>query len=93
MPKQRSIAEARNDLPQLIREAEAGEAIELTRRGESVAILLGLRQYERLTAGTRRFSEAWRQFADTHDLAELEIDPDEVFAETRDRIAGRDVKL
>lgn len=93
MAKQRSIAEARNTLPRLIREAEAGEAIELTRRGEGVAVLLGRQQYERLTAGTRRFSEAWDEFSAEIDLAGLDLDPDEIFSGARDRDPGRDAKL
>ena len=35
-----SIAEARRNLPSLIREAESGKAVELTRRGEPVAVLI-----------------------------------------------------
>jgi len=90
MSTRRSIAEARSDLPQLIRHAEAGETIELTRRGESVAVLLGREQYERLAAGTRRFSDAWSEFTREVDLAELNLDPDEVFAAARDEDPGRD---
>ena len=93
MTKQRSIADARNNLPQVIREAEAGEPIELTRRGEAVAVLLGLRQYEQLVAGTRRFSEAWEEFTRNVDLAELNLDPDAIFAGTRDDDPGRDAAL
>jgi len=47
--KQHSIAEARNNLPSLVRAAESGKAVELTRRGKPVAVLIGRRQYERLT--------------------------------------------
>ena len=93
MPKQRSIAEARNHLPQLIREAESGESIELTRRGESVAVLVGRRQYERLTGSARRFSEALDEFRRNVDVASLQIDPDEIFGGIRDQDAGRDTKL
>lgn len=93
MRKQKSIAQARSTLPTLIREAEAGEAIELTRRGESVAILLGREQYERLAAGTRRFSEAWDEFLAESDLRELDIDPDEIFAGVRDASPGRNSGL
>jgi prevent-host-death family protein len=93
MPKQRSIAEARSNLPRLVREAESGEAIELTRRGEPVAVLIGRKEYERLTNRTRRFSEAWRDFTSTVSLSELEIDPSEVFSDSRDAPPGRDVGL
>ena len=93
MKKQQSIAEARSNLPQLVREAEAGEPIELTRRGESVAVLIGRRQYERLAARARRFSEAWDEFVRDVDLSELAIDPDEIFSGVRDSSPGRDIGL
>lgn len=93
MTKRRSIAEARSTLPQLIREAEEGESIELTRRGESVAVLLGRRQYERLAGGTRRFSEAWDEFTRNVDVVALNLDPDEIFAGVREEDPGRDSRL
>ena len=93
MDEQHSIAEARNQLPRLVREAESGKAVELTRRGEAVAVLIGRRQYEDLIAPARRFSEAWDTFVREVNLQELEIDPDEVFADTRDRSPGRDTRL
>ncbi len=93
MRRQHSIAEARNNLPKLVREAEAGEPIVLTRRGESVAVLLGRREYERLATRARRFSEAWNDFAQEVDLRELHLDPDEIFGGVRDRRPGRDVGL
>ncbi len=88
-----SIADARADLPRLVREAEAGRAVRLTRRGAFVAVLVGRRQYEQWTAPARRFSGALADFARAVDLPALDIDPDEVFAEARPRSAGRDVRL
>ena len=85
MTERHSIAEARSKLPQLIRDAESGEAIELTRRGEGVAVLIGRKQYERLVKRSRKFSEAWDDFTREVDLQELDINPDEVFA----GVAGR----
>ena len=93
MAKQPSIAEARSSLPSLVRAAESGKAIELTRRGEPVAVLIGRRQYERLTMKYRGFSDAYRDFTREFDLEELAIDPDELFAGTRDEIHGREVNL
>lgn len=93
MGKQHSIAEARTNLPRLIREAESGEPIELTRRGESVAVLIGREQYDRLAAGSRNFSEAWDDFTAEFDLSELDIDPDEIFRDVRDTRPGRDKGL
>ncbi len=87
---QRSIAEARSSLPRLVRQAESGRAVVLTRRGERVAVLIGRKQYERLVSRSRRFSEAWDDFTREVHLRELDIDPDEVFAGTREDTAGRD---
>lgn len=92
MAGQHSIAEARSNLPELVREAESGKAIELTRRGKGVAVLLGLRQYERLVSESRRFSEALKTFNREVDLAELKIDPDEIF-DVRDQSPGRNPGL
>jgi prevent-host-death family protein len=93
MPKRQSIAEARSNLPQLVRQAESGEPIELTRRGESVAVLIGRKDYERLATRARRFSEAWKEFADGVELSELAIDPDEIFSDLRDPRPGREIGL
>lgn len=93
MSDRHSIAEARSNLPRLVREAERGKAVELTRRGEPVAVLIGRRQFDRLTGRYRSFSDAYREFTEQVDLAELAIDPDESFAGTRDDTSGRDVRL
>ena len=90
MGEQHSIAEARSSLPKLVREAESGKAVELTRRGEGVAVLIGRKQYQRLVSRSRRFSEAWDDFIREVELASLEIDPDEVFADVRDDPPGRE---
>ena len=91
--EQHSIATARSNLPQLVRRAESGKAVELTRRGEVVAVLIGRKQYERLVSKSRRFSEAWEVFTGEVALADLKIDPDEVFADVREYTPGRDTAL
>lgn len=91
--KKHSISEARMKLPSLVRDAEAGKVVELTRRGEPVAVLLATKEYERLVLRPRHFSEAWVDFTRSVDLQTLQIDPDEVFRETRDRHPGRQDSL
>ena len=88
-----SIAEARRNLPTLVRTAESGAAIELTRHGESVAVLIGRKEFERLAVGRRRFTEAYDAFERDTDLATLALNPDEVFGTVRDTVPGRDVEL
>ncbi len=93
MTEKHSIAEARRNLPKLIRDAECGKTVELTRRGEPVAVLVGRRTFERLAAGRRGFADAYRDFAAVVDLSTLALDPDEVFGNTREKRPGRDVRL
>ncbi len=93
MSDRHSISEARSNLPKLVREAERGKAVELTRRGEAVAVLVGRRQYERLVGHHRSFFDAYKAFRQDIDLADLAINPDELFASTRDDTRGRDVDL
>ncbi len=93
MAKRYSIADARNSLPRLVREAQSGQAVELTRRGEPVAVLIGRQQYERLTSRFRGFSKAYRDFTRGCDLGELAIDPNELFGGIRDDTRGREVSL
>ena len=88
-----SIAEARRNLPSLIREAERGKAVELTRRGEPVAVLVGHRMFARLIAGRRGFADAYREFAQRVDLTEVGLDPDVLFDGVRAPTPGRAVEL
>ena len=85
-----SIADAKNHLPQLIREAEAGHDVCLTRRGKPVATLIGIRRHRELTSGRTSFSEAYQGFRQRYDLTELAIDTDEFYGNVRDRSPGRD---
>jgi prevent-host-death family protein len=93
MTKKKSIADARKNLPQLIRDAEAGEAIELTRHGERVAVILSTGEYDRLASHKPNFWDAYQDFKRRHDLEKLDIDPDEILAGIRDTDSGRDPVL
>lgn len=92
MPRRYTIAEARSRLPAIIDEAEAGADVELTRRGEPVAVVVSLREFERLRGKRRYFADAYREFLETHSLEEIAVEHD--FANsTRDRTSGRKVIL
>lgn len=92
MTKRYSIAEARHNLAAIIHEVEHKATIELTRRGESVAVLLSFREYRRLAAKRGKFWEAYETFRSAVDLPTLNIEPD-VFASVRDSTSGREVRL
>lgn len=93
MTDRHSIAEARRNLPSLVRDAENGKAVELTRRGEPVAVLIGCREFERLASGRRGFADTYRESTNTVDVAGLALDPDELFGDVREDTFGRDVRL
>ena len=92
MLKNYSIAEARNDLPGLIHDVERGGPVKITRRGKPVAVLLSVREYERIAVSRPSFAEAYQAWKSSVDLAETGVDPDH-FARLRDRSPGREVKL
>lgn len=88
-----SIAEARGRFSSLLREAEHGRAVRITRRGKPVALLISYRESKRIVSDRRDFVEAYEEFSKSHDFEDLNIDPDEVFLGSRDESAGRDVSL
>jgi prevent-host-death family protein len=45
-----SIAEAKSHFARLVQEAESGRAVRITRRGQSVAVLMSGAEYDRLVA-------------------------------------------
>jgi len=92
MSRRYSIADARTSLRTIIDQAEAGERVELTRRGKPVAVVVSLREFERLRGDRPRFGEAYKKFLDDHSLAEIGFD-DDFAATTRDGSPGRKVSL
>jgi prevent-host-death family protein len=85
--QQVSIASARNNLPALVRAAEAGRPVEITRRGQPVAVLISRRDFERMGGGQGTWWEAIEDFRSRHDLRQLNVE--EIFAGVRDRSPGR----
>jgi len=90
--KRYSIAAARAHLPTIVDQAEAGQEIEITRRGKSVAAVVSLRELERLRGGRADFGPAYQRFLQDHSLREIGLEPD-FFDAARDRSPGRTVRL
>lgn len=86
-----SIAEARNHLPAIVHEAEEGKPIEITRRGARIAVILSSADYDKLAGGRVGVMDALRAWRARPNPSE--IDPDEIFADVRDRSPGREVAL
>jgi prevent-host-death family protein len=91
MPKRYSIADARTSLAAIVDKAEAGQKVELTRRGRAVAVVISLREFERLHGGRRSFANVYRTFVEKYPLVDIGVDAD--FAPTRDKDPGRKVSL
>lgn len=91
MPRDFSIAEARNQLPALVHAVEEGPPVRLTRRGKPVAMLVSLEEYERMQSGRPDLWQAIVEFREHTDLSDL--DGEEVFREVRDLSSGREVEL
>lgn len=92
MSRRYSIAEARSSLPTIIDQAEAGLEVEVTRRGKPVAVVVSVREFERLRGDRPRFGEAYRNFLTMHSLEEIGLEDDFV-PSTRDKSLGRKVSL
>ena len=87
-----SVAEARQNLARLIRDAERGRAVEITRRGEPVVVLLSASGDLALTGERPSFVAAVgaireRLAVDQLGIGEVEFDG------LRDEAPGREVPL
>ena len=84
------IVEAKDQLPKLVREAEVGHPVMVTRHGKPAAVLMSAARYEQLTASQRDFVSAVQEFK-----AQYRIDEDlsDAFADVRDSSAGRAIEL
>jgi prevent-host-death family protein len=87
-----SVAEARQNFARLIKHAQQGRAIEITRRGEPVAVLLSASEYLALTGERPSFVEAVDRVRKRLGVDDLEIG-DGDFERLRDESPGREVSL
>lgn len=79
-------------LPTIVDQAEAGQDIELTRRGIAVAVVISLREYARLRGERPPFGEAYQRFLSSHALVDVGLDGD-MLNVPRETTAGRTVTL
>ncbi|MCG8556945.1 MAG: type II toxin-antitoxin system Phd/YefM family antitoxin [Proteobacteria bacterium] len=92
MAKRCSVADARKDLSALLTQAEAGVEVEITRRGEPVAVLVSIQKYQRIKGRRSAFKQAYKEFAASYDLGKDGLDED--FLQTlRDASGGRRVQF
>jgi prevent-host-death family protein len=88
-----SIAEARNQFAALVRDAEeSNQPVQVTRRGQPVAVILSAQEYARLLANQpeRGFWAAYQEWRQKWNVSELDLDPDEIWGDVRDHHAAEE---
>ncbi len=90
--KKYSVTEARANLPKIIDEVESGLEVELTRRGEPVAVVISVRDFERFKTDRSSFSAAYDGFLEKYSVDEIGVD-EHFFASIRAKDRGRTVAL
>jgi prevent-host-death family protein len=92
MEKQYTIVDAKNKLPALIHSAESGQEIKLTRHGKTVAVLLSIKDYERMKRKREGYWQALNSFRSRFEKEHVLIGSEE-FDGLRDKSPGREVEL
>jgi prevent-host-death family protein len=88
-----SIAEARDRFAALIRQVEQAQSpVQVTRRGQPVAVILSQEEYETLLARPpqKDFWTAYLEWREKWDVDNMDIDPDEIWGDVRDRTPAPD---
>ncbi|MBI5510264.1 MAG: type II toxin-antitoxin system Phd/YefM family antitoxin [Deltaproteobacteria bacterium] len=89
MARSYSIADARNQLPRLVHQAEAGQAVEITRRGRAVAVVVSIDDYAQLSGRAPRLTDGVAEFRAKYP----DVDLGDAFDGLRDRAVGRHVEI
>ncbi len=91
MIKQFSISQARNSLPSLVHAVEDGASVELTRRGQPVAVLVSISAYKSLT---RKRPDLWSEIENFRAETDLEeLDVEQILTGVRDRSVGPEPEI
>lgn len=91
MSQQYSIEQFPININKIIQEVEQGQAIEITQQGKQIAVIISTAEYERLKNTTLSFWESVERFREDYNIEAAEINPDEIFAEVRDKSPGHEV--
>ncbi|HJQ96946.1 MAG TPA: type II toxin-antitoxin system Phd/YefM family antitoxin [Candidatus Polarisedimenticolaceae bacterium] len=88
-----SITDARSRFPTVVKEAEGGKRVELTRNGKPVAVVVGWDAYEAMTRGRKGFGSLIKEFREWIEREKIDMGPDDPFEGVRDKSPGRKVDL
>lgn len=86
--KSYAVADGRAQLSEILDEVEAGRAVQLTRRGRAVAVVLSAEKYDALRRERSSFADAYGVFTSSRAMEGVDLD-EAYFASLRDRGTGR----
>jgi len=92
MEEHYTIADAKNKLPSIIHAVETGQAVKLTRHGRPVAVLLSIKDYQRLNRKREGYWSALNSFRKQMEKESVFITGED-FENIRDNFSGREVDL
>ena len=90
--RQLSLAQARDELPAIVRDLAERGPVEITEDGEAVVVIVPLDEYRRLAGNRPSPWEAYERFRTAVNLEEIGID-DSFLEGLRDPSPGRDSEL
>lgn len=93
MAKSYSIAEARERFSEVVDRAASGTPVRISRRGTPVAVVVAATWFDSHERRPTTFWEGYQAFRKELELTGIDIRPDEVFADVRDKSPGRDVRF
>lgn len=91
MCQQYPIEQIPLNLDRILQEVEQGEPIQIIWQGKQIAVMLSASEYERLLNEKAGFWESVEQLRQEYDVEKADINPDEVFADVRDKSPGREI--
>jgi prevent-host-death family protein len=92
MKKVHSVGSARANLPAIIDDVQSGRVIQVTRRGQPVAVIMSPAEYATLERRQSTFGEACAEFRARFGVHDLGLDRG-FFRALRDQKPGRKVRL
>ena len=87
-----SVAEAKNQLPELLREVQKGNSVEITKHGEPVAIVLSIGDYQQLI-NKKKANSFINKVAALRASDDFEALTEDDLKDIRDRSTGREVSF
>jgi prevent-host-death family protein len=87
-----SVAEAKNQLPELLREVQKGKSVEITKHGEPVAVVLSVGDYQQLV-NKKKASSFMSKVTALRESDDFEALTEDDLKDLRDKSTGREVSF